>query len=352
MNIVFCWSSTSGYMAACWRELASRNGFPVYVVAHKPRGDSAFDESIMRGINHRLLDQHERRNYLLIEDTVVAQQPDVVVITGWWLKEYRKLTRSQRLAKTKFVMGVDSPWRHAGQYLTRWRYRRYFAALSHIFVTGERSWQYVRRLGFRAESISSGMYGVNFSRWESVAVTRQTGGWPKAFLFLGRYSREKGLDVLMAAYQCYRQSVSSPWNLVCCGKGGEQGLLRDKPGVEDMGFVQPDDLDGIFLRAGAFVLPSRFDPWPLALVEAAAAGLPIICSDACGSSVENVRPFYNGFVLPSGSVGRLAKAMSWVHGHSSLMPEWGTRSTELARAYSATAWADRWIATLTDLFST
>ena len=347
MNIVFCWSTISGYMAACWRELAGRPGVNLFVIAHRSGGQTAFQDDLLRGIPHRLLDASERNDAALIESLVAGQKPDVVAITGWWLKAYRALTRSAALRRTKFVMGVDSPWRSELQYLTRWRYQGYFKELDHVFVAGERSWQYVRRLGFPPESISRGMYGIDFDCWEAIARRRTAAEWPRSFLFLGRYSHEKAVDVLVSAYQDYRRQVETPWPLLCCGRGPDEALLAGQPGIENLGFVQPDALPEVFRRAGVFVLPSRFDPWPLALVEAAATGLPILCSEACGSSVENVRPFYNGLIVPPGSVAALSRAVRQMHLRHGQLPEWGARSIEFARAYSAAAWTDRWFAIFT-----
>jgi glycosyltransferase involved in cell wall biosynthesis len=53
----------------------------------------------------------------------------------------------------------------------------------------------------------------------------------------------------------------------------------------------------IWQAAGAFLCQADLILGPLALVEAAAAGLPIICTDACGSAVEVIRPGYNGLII-------------------------------------------------------
>jgi glycosyltransferase involved in cell wall biosynthesis len=240
-------------------------------------------------------------------------------------------------------MGVDSPWRHEAQFLNRVRYGRTLRKFDHFFVTGERSWQYVTRLGVPPARISRGMYGVDVTGWNHVASRRTAGSWPRQFVFLGRYDWVKAIDVLVAGYQAYRNMVSDPWPLVCCGSGPEKPRLTNAEGILDKGFVQPGDLPGVLAESGAFVLPSRFDPWPLALVEAAAAGLPVICTDACGSAVEVVRPFYNGLVIPKDSPAALAEAFAAVHARVALLAEWGQRSIELARPYATQFWADRWV---------
>ena len=98
----------------------------------------------------------------------------------------------------------------------------------------------------------------------------------------------------------------------------------------------------VWAEAGVFVLPSRFDPWPLALVEAAAAGLPVICSDACGSAVEIVRSGYNGVRVADENTEALASALARIHDTHDALPEWGRRAQQFAMPYSAEQWAERW----------
>lgn len=345
INITFCWSAISGYMAACWRELAARDGVRLHVISHEPKGVSDFDARILNGVSHRYLDETECDNPAVVERIVHETSPHVIAMTGWWIKAYRNLLLANRLSASKFIMGIDSPWRTELQYLSRLRYWRFLRQVDQFFVTGERSWQYMKKLGVLPENISRGMYGVDASRWSEVHHQRPNRPWPRRFLFLGRYEPVKAIDVLIPAYRKYRETVKDPWELVCCGRGPDRRLLDGVDGVIDRGFVQPSDLAEVFLNCGALVMPSRYDPWPLALVEACAAGLPIICSDACGSAVENVRPLYNGIVVPTGSIDELAQAMLTLHKKEDELPEWGRRSHELAQGYSAQVWADRWLHT-------
>ena len=100
---------------------------------------------------------------------------------------------------------------------------------------------------------------------------------------------------------------------------------------------------------GVFVMPSRFDPWPLVIVESAAAGLPIICTNACGSGVELVRAYTSGLQTATGDASSLAGAMRWMHEHHSELQEMGGRGRELAASYSAGAWALRWSEAFADV---
>jgi glycosyltransferase involved in cell wall biosynthesis len=278
-----------------------------------------------------------------------AFNPDVVVLSGWSNPAYRKLPRQPEARGRRFVMCMDTPWRGtARQHLAAIALRSYLARIDDAVVTGERSWQYAIRLGFPERRIHRCLYGVDFGGLSSAYDDRSAKpAWPRQFLFAGRYVPAKGIDLLVAAYARYRERVSDPWPLVCCGRGRLAGLLAGQPGISDLGFQQPSDLHRLIIESGAFVLPSLFDPWPLAVVEASAAGLPVMCSQTCGSSVEVVRDGYSGFTFATGDVADLAKTLVRVHNAPDLR-EIGARARAYAAAYSADEWARKWLTALAE----
>lgn len=348
MKVVFCWTGISGYLSASWRALTRRPEVDVHVVTFGGLASTDFDQALMEGIPSRLLDEQEREDAALIEEEVAEQSPDVVVIAGWFHKPYRKLAYSSRLQDARFVMGMDTPWEGTWkQRLAPWLLYRYIQRMDHVVVTGERCWQYAQRLGVPADDITRGVYGVDYASLSQISRGNSASDWPRRFLFVGRYEEEKGVDVLVDAYRQYRDSVEDPWSLTCCGKGPLSDLLDQTTGIDNKGFVQPGDMMEVWKQSGAFVLPSRFDPWPLALVEAAASGLPVVCSDACGSAVEVVRHGYNGLKVPTASVDALAQAFRRVHASRDELPDWGRRARQFAEPYSAEQWANRWARILT-----
>ncbi|HTZ43822.1 MAG TPA: glycosyltransferase family 4 protein [Jatrophihabitans sp.] len=104
------------------------------------------------------------------------------------------------------------------------------------------------------------------------------------FLFVGvEWGRKNGEAVLRAFTALRRTHPTATLDLV-----GEHPPV-DVAGVTDHGLLRRDDpaaqalLDGLFARATAFVLPSRFDPSPIAYLEAASAGLPVIATTEGGA---------------------------------------------------------------------
>ena len=353
MKVVFCWSGMSGYMAACWRALAQTRGMDLSLLVLW--WSMPWSDDTTNGLpDFRRINQEESLNSSLVERLVVERNPDVVVICGWAWPSFVRLPFSKRLRNVRFVMGIDTPWR--GQWrqkLARLRIGRLVDRMDAVFVASERAWQYARHLGVPEAKIHRGVYGVDYAAFRPACDQRLAleGGWPQRFLFVGRYDDEKGIDVLLESYKRYCSMVSNPWPLTCCGSGPWAERIAQAEGVQDLGFVQPADLTAVFAKHGVFVLASRYEPWGVVIAEAAAAGLPVICTESCGASIDLVRSLYNGMTVATGDTHGLARAMLWMHENHARLPEMGLRSQQRASAYSAEVWAERWAYVFQDLCS-
>jgi glycosyltransferase involved in cell wall biosynthesis len=350
MKVVFCWWTFEGYFAACFKQLARQTGIELVIFALKPDPQSLapYDTDLLAGLTVRLLSLEQMTDRRFLLEALRSERADVVVVPGIVNPAALWAIARPELRHAAVVMAWDTPWRGTwrqilGRRALSWRLRR----IDHVVVAGERAWQCVRRIGFPEAAISRGMYGIDFDDLSRGAAPQAESALPapRAFGYVGRYVPGKGIDELADAYARYRRDVSDPWALETCGRGPLKHRLDDA-GARDHGFLQPPRLKEFFARIGVFVLPSRSDPWPLALVEACAAGLAVIATEACGSAVELVRPFYNGLTVASNDAAALTRALRWVHDHPHRLVQMGARSRELAQAYSAAAWARRWSAVI------
>lgn len=353
LRVAFCWTQVSGYMASCWRALAAQPGIDLWVGLYRltASANADFQESkILNGVNHTFFDPDKFGEELTPH--VTKFQPDVVVLCGWHHPVFRNMPFVPELANCKFVMTMDTPWvGKTRQILGRFAYRGYFSRISRVVVAAERTWQFARWLGFEERQLMRAMYSVDFDHFSPMLQARKNlaTGWPRQFLFMGRYAEEKALDVLVEAHARYSLEQQNPWTLACCGRGPLGHLLKARPNIVDHGFVQPEDAPKHLLNSGCFVLPSRYEPWGAVLAEAAAAGLPIICSESCGGGLDLVQHLYNGFRVATNDPAHLAQAMSYIHDQHENLPVMGERSQQLASPYSATAWANRWETMLREL---
>jgi glycosyltransferase involved in cell wall biosynthesis len=99
------------------------------------------------------------------------------------------------------------------------------------------------------------------------------------FVFVGRLAHEKGVDTLLSAWRV--MGSSSP-PLLVVGDGPDGASLRADapPGVEFQGPVPASDVPGILAHARALLVPSRwYEAAPRSIIEAYAAGVPVLASD-------------------------------------------------------------------------
>ncbi len=349
MRIAILWTGLSGYMNACLRELASREGVKLFVCHSAPERNAPFDESQFAWIANRLMWRSERDLHSL-DQRLQSFSPDILIHPGWLVPTYRHLAR-KFANKCWRVMTMDNCWNATWkQRASTWISRYYVQPLADaVWLPGERQAVFARKLGFKQHVILRGLYSCDQPEIEAAHIERLTEGraLSRSFLFIGRFVPEKGIRTLANAYQAYRQAHPAPWPLVCCGRGPMKSELEGKPGVRVEGFVQPRQMNELLSNAGCLVLPSKFEPWGVVVHEAASAGLPILASERAGSVVHLVQPGYNGFIFNSEDAGGLAAAMSRISDMSKMQLDQMSRaSNELSRQFSPKRWAD----TLLDSF--
>lgn len=125
----------------------------------------------------------------------------------------------------------------------------------------------------------------------------------KIVLYVGRLSHEKGVDCLLESVPHIR---NSSFRMILVGAGSEDyvnrlnGLIAQLR-VEERVIIVPgisSELVPVFLElADVFVLASIFDAFPSAIVEAFAAGKPVVATRV-GGVPEIVEDGVNGYLVP------------------------------------------------------
>jgi glycosyltransferase involved in cell wall biosynthesis len=149
---------------------------------------------------------------------------------------------------------------------------------------------------------------------------------PTSFLYVGDAEPRKNLATLLAAYARYRAGAQRPLELVLAG-GAPDAPLGD-PGVRTELRASPARLAELYASAAALVHPSLYEGFGLTVLEAMAAGTPVIAAAAPG--VREVCGDAARYADPHGATS-LAAAMSELAGDPALR----ARLSELGRARAA-----------------
>lgn len=163
-------------------------------------------------------------------------------------------------------------------------------------------------------------------------------GPPYAIAAMGRLVRQKGFDILIEAFsRC--AGKHSDWSLVILGEGPERASLQAY--AANLGIADRVRLAGqyqepatILKRADLFVLSSRYEGFPNALLEAMACQLPVVSTDCSGGGPRDIiRDGIDGILVPPNNVGALADAMDRLMANTDERRRFGTRACEIIERF-------------------
>jgi glycosyltransferase involved in cell wall biosynthesis len=167
---------------------------------------------------------------------------------------------------------------------------------------------------------------------------------------VGRLTYQKGLDVLLDALA---QLPFINVHLIVAGTGEERERLREQ--ARRLGIDRRVHLVGYrkdipqWLGAlDVYVQPSRFEGAPNALLEAMAAGCPIVATEVDGNS-ELIADGIHGWLVQADHVGSLAGALGEALANRQEARRRGAAAYERARTeFSVERMVERWEQVLTD----
>ena len=170
------------------------------------------------------------------------------------------------------------------------------------------------RGGFPAEDVVVMRNFLPRRRMDSLSLKPSEKG--AYFLFFGRLSQEKGVDVLIEAFADVVKELPEEWRLRIAGTGPSESGLKERAtelGIADrvdfLGFRMGDGLESLIKAAAWTVFPSIwYENMPYSVVESLAAGVPVVGS-SLGGVPELVKDGETGLICEAGDARSLAKAL-------------------------------------------
>jgi glycosyltransferase involved in cell wall biosynthesis len=134
-------------------------------------------------------------------------------------------------------------------------------------------------------------------------------------LFVGRLAREKGVEVLLKAWETLGARVP----LRIAGEGPLADYVREQqqalPGVEYLGYKSRLEITQLMQQARALIFPSLwYEGLPRTILESFAAGTPVIAS-LLGSMESIVEPMQSGLHFAPGDAADLVRQVDWMLDH-------------------------------------
>lgn len=184
--------------------------------------------------------------------------------------------------------------------------------------------------------------GINLARFACPpADAVLSAGSRLTILFVGRLDKRKGFSTLFQAflnlkprYPHLHLKVVGPFEPEAAQPYLAVARARGVTGIEFAGYVPAAQLPAVYHQADIFCAPSLgFESFGIVLLEAMAAGLPVVASNIAGyRSV--ITAGREGILAPPGRPSALARALGWLVDNPRSRTLMGRRGQEKARRYS------------------
>jgi glycosyltransferase involved in cell wall biosynthesis len=159
-------------------------------------------------------------------------------------------------------------------------------------------------------------------------------------LFLGRFGPRKGIYDLLQAIEIVKQRVPDV-KLRCGGDGDVEGVRARvsarglESNVEVLGWVAGQAKEKELERAAVYVLPSYAEGLPMGVLEAMAAGTPVVTTNV-GGIPEAVDDGVNGYVIQPGDIAALADRIVRLLDDAALRDRFGAAARQKVEAVFCT----------------
>ena len=181
-------------------------------------------------------------------------------------------------------------------------------------------------------------------------------GHEPVLLYVGRLMIQKGVFDLLEALSMLRPAVAC--RLVVAGDGPAAAELRScvarlglASAVTFCGYLRGDDLERAYRQADVFVLPTHGpEGFPTVILEAMAAGLPIITTSLRGA-VDRLDEGVNALFVASRRPDQLADALRRLLADEDLRAEMGRRNARKVEEFAPEAVAGRYLSILRSVVS-
>ncbi|MGZ8650334.1 MAG: glycosyltransferase family 4 protein [Solirubrobacteraceae bacterium] len=171
----------------------------------------------------------------------------------------------------------------------------------------------------------------------------------------GRFRYQKGFELLIPAW-AETARAHPDWRLRLRGRGHLESRFRgliEQHGLEDSVTIEgpAEDIGSDMAEASVFVLSSRFEGFPLILLEAMSKGMGVVSFDCPTGPADIVDDHRNGLLVPPEDVEGLSRAIREIVEDEELRRRMATAAVATAQEYTIEAIGPQWEALLDELAS-
>lgn len=315
------------YRDPLFRRLAARGRIAprvIYLAAAQPGWDQqsdwfsagdGYESDVLRAFQRR----RPGRTPLMVArglgSALDRADPEVVVSSEYGPATWRALRWCRRNGRRLAIMSELTPWSDPMLSAPQRRVHRLLAPRVDGFVVfSSQGVERLERMGVARERIEVSIQSADLEPALAVARARRAASPPVRVLSVGRLVADKNLVTLVEAFAEAGFSAGEA-ELELCGTGPldvDLNALAERLGVPLRlhGYVAPEELPRLYAEADALALVSTYEPFGVTVREAAAAGLPLICSERAGAAGDVAVEGENALLVDPTDRGAIAAALA------------------------------------------
>jgi glycosyltransferase involved in cell wall biosynthesis len=267
-----------------------------------------------------------------LERALNAAEPDCVVVWEYGPASLRALAWCRRRQRGYAIFTECTPL--IDSMLPGWQlalHRRLAREADALIAASSAARQRLQAFGVDDDRIHVALQAADLEPFRAVAPSRGQGALK--VISVGRLVPDKNLATLIEALA----RLSAPAELEIVGTGFlreelEQLARRRAVSVRFRGHVPPHELPGLYAAADVFAHISTYEPFGVAVREAAAAGLPIVCSRAAGAAGDVAIDGRNALLVDPHDTDQVTDALARLAADAALRTRMGAESRAIDRA--------------------
>lgn len=300
-TIVFLYSELVSYNFPIFEYLVKNYNSKIFVVYWDMKLLKPLNIPLLNGVDFQprsSFSNDELKNY--VENLNV----DLVYISGWMDRGYLNAIRNIRKRGVPVIAGIDDKWKNSLRQIFGSLFIKFFIKnryISHFWVSGPQQYEFAKRMGYNDNQIIYDLLAVDIDT--ELCLGEEN------FIYVGNFRKVKGFDILIEAFNIYRNKFRGKWGLILVGSGELLHLAYNLEGVVLYPFSSKNEIIEISKKSRVMILPSRNDMWGVVVQEFVSMGKALILSEYVGARSTYLINNYNGRIFRNNSVNGLVEEM-------------------------------------------
>lgn len=169
----------------------------------------------------------------------------------------------------------------------------------------------------------------------------------KSAIAVGRLQHQKGFDTLIDIFAEVHKKHPD-WTLNIYGEGGQRQTLSEsikRNHLEDVVCLKgrTDHVAEALRQSSFFILSSRFEGFPMVLLETMSQGVPPVSFNCPDGPEDLIRDHYNGILVPDQDKTALLEGINYMIEHPTERVEMGKHAIESLKDFSCHTIALKWL---------